>query len=179
MHKIILKESAYMRTNNRRKSSISINTFISEFGENFSDHMKEKLMGLESRCFLSRKDVDYRLDIRHVEHIKYESPLDSGKREPSKKKEYVYGQLAVIDNKLYFSESCRENDEVMRSPEVSGIYEAIDNENMIADKKDGDLKKLDDNNIDYVTDRILSICPQTSQAYQNIVQGMISRSNSK
>jgi hypothetical protein len=38
------------------------------------------------------------------------------------------------------------------------------------------LKALNDDNIDYVVDSILKVCPQVSQKYISIVKGMISRS---
>jgi hypothetical protein len=167
-----------VRVNNRRKSSISMQQFISEFGENFSEHMKEKLMELESRSFCTRKEINYRVDLKHVEHIQYECACDTEGNPKSGQKEYAYGQFAVIEGILYFSESCLENVSVMESPVVRTIYNSLDSVGMITDK-DINMKKIDDSNIDYVIDSILAVCPQVSQEYLNITQGMLSRVKNK
>jgi hypothetical protein len=152
--------------------------FIKEFGEDFPEHVKERLMDLESRCFLTRKEIGYRFDLKHVEHLQYESA--SGTENPSapSSKEYCYGQFAVVDGKLYFSESCIENKVIMQSPVVSTIYSDLDSEGIISEE-DRNLKRINDNNIDFIVDSILSSCPQVSQSYMDIVKGMVSRSSIK
>ena len=44
-----------MKKNYKMKKTISMKMFVSELGENFSDHMKEKLLELDIRCVLTRK----------------------------------------------------------------------------------------------------------------------------
>lgn len=166
------------KTNHSRKSSVSIKTFIKEFGEDFSEHVKDRLMDLEDRCFLTRKEIVYRFDLKHVEHLKYEIVSDEAESATSCSKEYAYGQFIVLDGVLCFSDKCLENNEIMQSPKVSSIYNALDNEKIIVNEE-SNLKRLDDDNIDFVVDSILSSCPEVSQSYLDILQGMISRSNNK
>lgn len=168
----------YQRINHSRKSSISIKMFITEFGEEFSDHVKKRLMDLETRCFLTRKEIYYRFDLKHVEHLQYDSNIDAENHSEASSKEYAYGQFAVLEGNLYFSESCIENNEIMQSPMVSTIYNALDSEGIVFDEGTN-LKKLNENNIDYVVDSILSSCPQVSQSYIDIVEGMVSRANNR
>jgi hypothetical protein len=152
--------------------------FISEFGESFSEHMKEKLIELGSRSFCTRKEITHRVDLKHVEHIQYECACDSEGNIKSGRKEYSYGQFTVIDGVLYFSEGCLVSDTVMESPVVKAIYNSLESEKIIDDKA-ANMKKVDDRNIDYVVDSIIAECPQVSQEYLNITQGMISRSQNK
>lgn len=156
-----------MRINHIRKSSVSIKMFIAEFGEDFSQHIQERLMNLESRCFLTRKEIAYRFDLKHVEHLQYEIASNLEDSSAPQSKEYAYGQFVVLDGKLYFSESCLENNDIMQSPMVSIIYGALDSEGSVFDEG-RNLKRLDDNNIDFVVDSILSSCPQVSQSYLDI-----------
>jgi hypothetical protein len=160
----------------KKNSSMALNQFISEFGGNFSEFMKEKLMELDSRSFLTRKEVRSRFDLKHVEHIEYD--CDTTDSSNMLKKEYSYGQFEVIDDTLYFSEVCLESNQVMQSPMVNTIYNSLNADGSIFN--DGrNLKKVDDKNIGYIIDIILSACPQVSQAYLDIVKGMVSRSNDK
>nr|WP_246517101.1 hypothetical protein [Clostridium aciditolerans] len=153
------------------KKTISMKMFINEFGESFSKHMKKRLLELEVRCVLTRKEDSYRLDIKHVEHTQY--AFDNDHNNSTSQKEYVYGQLIVMDGALYYSESCIENDTVMQSPIVAVIYDDLDSEGMILDN-DNRAKKIDDNNIDYVIDTMLTVFPDVSQSYLNIIKEMIS-----
>lgn len=166
------------KTNHTRKSTISIKMFINEFGEDLSKHVKERLMDLESRCFLTRKNIPYRFDLKHVEHLQYEVDSDKEDLKKSSSKEYAYGQFVILEGKLYFSESCVENNEIMQADIVTTIYNDLDSEGTVFDEG-RNLKKLDDNNIDFVIDSILDACPQVSQAYLDIVKGMVSRSDNK
>lgn len=166
------------RGNYGRKSSISMKMFIKEFGENFSEHVKERLMDLEVRCFLTRKTVTYRFDLKHVEHLKYESAGNKGEFSGPSSKEYAYGQLVVLEGKLYFSEGCLENNEIIQSPNVNTIFNALDDEGTVFDEG-MNLRILDDSNIDFVVDSILSSCPEVSQSYLNIVHDMISLADNK
>jgi hypothetical protein len=176
---ILYERGLFMfRNNYGRKSTISIKMFIKEFGVSFTNHVKERLMDLEVRCFLTRKDIAYRFDLKHVEHLQY--GFDANVEDPAalSSKEYAYGQLVVLDEKLYFSESCLENEEIMQSPVVSTIYDALGSEGAVIDEG-RNLKRLDDNNIDFVVDSILFSCPEVSKSYLDIVQGMISRADNK
>jgi hypothetical protein len=150
--------------------------FVSEFGEDFSEHIKQKLLDLEVPCVLTRKDDTYILDLKHVEHTKHD--YYSEDKKDTLKKEYVYGQFIVIDGVLYFSEKCTETDEVVQSPIVSNIYNSLSNESVIYDS-DKKAKQVDDSNIDYIIDNILTVCPRVSQSYLNILQEMTSRSDDK
>ena len=61
-----------MKKNYKMKKTISLKMFIAEFGENFSDHMKKRLLELEVRCVLTRKEDSNKLDLKHVEHTQHE-----------------------------------------------------------------------------------------------------------
>lgn len=167
-----------MKMNYRRKSTISMKMFISEFGEEFPEHVKERLMDLEERCFLTRKDIAYRLDLKHVEHLQYEVAADMEVPSSRNSKEYSYGQLVVLEGQLYFSESCIESSEVMQSPMVNNIYDTLDSHGITFDEG-SNLKRITEENVDFVVDSILSSCPQVSQSYKEIVRGMVSRANNK
>lgn len=156
------------------KRTISVKQFISEFGENFSEHMKKKLLELEVRCVLRRKEETYRLNLKHVEHTQY----DCNSKDNSKvyQKEYAYCQFITIEGILYFSEKCTESSDVMQAPIVNEIYNALNSEDMVTEEGIN-AKKIDDSNIDYVIDTILTVCPPVTQGYLDIVEGMTSRSN--
>lgn len=160
-----------VKKNYKMKKTISMKMFIKEFGENFSEHMKNRLLEIDVRCVLTRKEASNILDIKHVEHTQYSSQDENDSN--ALKKEYVYGQLIVIEGALYYSETCIENDKVMQSPIVNVIYDNLSSKDMILD---GDIraKKIDDNNIDYVIDTMLTVFPDVSQSYLNIVKEMIS-----
>ncbi len=170
--------SPYQKINRTKKRSVSIKMFIEELGEDFSEHVKKRLMDLETRCFLTRKDIPYRFDLKHVEHIKFDCASDENDTSVIKSKEYAYGQFAVIDGSLYFSKDCIENNEIMQSPIVSNIYNLLDSEGIVFDEG-RNLKLLNENNIDHVIDMILAACPEVSQSYLDIVKGMTYRSNNK
>lgn len=155
-----------MRKRYNIKKTISMKQFISEFGDSFSDHMKKRLLDLEVRTVLKRTEDINILDLAHVEHPKY----NLGKSE----KEYLYAQFLVEGGILYFSEKCTENNKALTSPIVKTIYDNLDSKGMIS-TVDNNAKKVDDSNIDYVIDSILSVCPPVSQQYLDIVKGMIAR----
>lgn len=158
------------KKNYKLKKTISMKQFISEFGENFSDHLKERLMELEVRCVLTRENDENRLDLKHVEHTKFDCKFDNSKNE---KKEYTYGEFVVIDGVLYFSEKCVENSTVMQSPIVNTVYNSLSNDNSIV-FEDTSLKRVDDSNIDYVIDTMLTVYPEVSQRYIDILKHMTS-----
>lgn len=161
-----------MRKNYKMKKTISIKHFISEFGENFSEHIKKRLLELEVPSVLTRKQTSYILDLKHVEHTKYDCTLENNS---VVQKEYVYGQFIVMDGVLYFSKDCIEDDKVMKSPIVDKIYYSLDEKDMLYDN-DITAKKVDDSNIDFVIDTIFTVFPQVSQRYLDIVEEMMSHS---
>lgn len=166
-----------MKKNYNMKKTISMKRFISELGENFSKHMKNRLLDLEIRCVLTRKEDDeFRLDIKHVEHTKYPCSIENPTT--SDQKEYVYGQLIVVDGDLYFSETCTEGANIMESPVVRDLYHSLQSSSITFDTGCS-AKKLDDSNIDFVIDTIISVCPDISDSYRAIVGGMLSRSDKK
>ena len=161
-----------MKKNYNIKKTISMKQFVTEFGNTFSNHMKDRLLELELGCVLIRKEETYRLNLKHVEHIKYDSSLqDSGKG----MKENVYGQFIVIEEILYYAQSCTESKEVMQAPVVTKIYNGLSDEGMIS-VEGLNAKKIDDSNIDFVMDSILAVFPEVSKEYLNIVKGMLSLS---
>lgn len=155
-----------MRRNYKLKKTITMKKFIEEFSESFSEHMKKRLMELEVRTVLTRNEDKNILDIKHVEHTKYD--CDS----KDTKKEYVYGKLIVVENILYFADSCTDNAKVMQSPVVDTIYNSLDNTGMIL-YENVNCKKVDDSNIDFVVDSLLSECPDVSERYIKIVREML------
>lgn len=148
------------------KKTISMKQFVKEFEVSLSEHMKNRLLELEIRCVLTRKEENNKLDIKHVEHTKYdcspENALDTCL------KEYIFGQLIVLDNALYFSKSSVENDQTMQSPVVESIYDSLSSEEITSDMG-VNIKRIDDSNIDYVIDTMLEVFPPVSQEYKDIM----------
>ncbi|GAA0732566.1 hypothetical protein [Clostridium oceanicum] len=162
----------------KMKRTLSIKSFISQFGKSFSEHMKDRLSDLEVRSVLTRKDVKNQFDLKHVEHIKYDETTDSGS---SSEKEYSYGQFIVEDEVLYFSEKCLEDKQVKESPIVETIYNNLSGDDMISLEEPFECcaKKVDDSNIDYIVDTILTVFPDVSQKYLDIVKDMTYRAKNK
>lgn len=157
-----------MKKNYKMKKTISMKMFIAELGGSFSEHMKSKLMELDMRSVLTRKEESNILDLKHVEHTKHECQSNSEGTNAVCQKEYNYGQFLVIDDSLYFSESCVEDEKVVESPIVKEIYNNLTSETGVTET--GVVgKRLDDSNIDYVIDTLLTIFPQVSQEYTNII----------
>jgi hypothetical protein len=165
-----------MKKNYNVKKTISIKQFISEFGENISSHVKSRLQELEVRSVLTRNSTTINiLDIKHVEHTLYNCTSEDSSET---QKEYSFGQFIVKDSLLYFSESCVQSDQVMTSPIVAEIYKNLSSEDSIIEE-DCCGKKVTDTNIDYIIDSILTVCPEVSQRYLDIVAGMTSRADNK
>lgn len=157
-----------MKKNYRMKKTISMKMFIGEFGGAFSEHMKSKLMELDMRSVLTRKEESNILDLKHVEHTKHECVSNSEGIAKTCLKEFNYGQFLVIDGALYFSESYIENENVALSPIVSEIYNNLTSEiNTTETGVAG--KKVDDSNINYVIDTLLTVFPQVSKEYTSIM----------
>lgn len=162
-----------LRKNYNIKKTISVKQFISEFGKNFSEHMKKRLLELEVRCVLVRQEENYILQIHHVEHTVHDVNSKDGLKQV--KKEYAFGQFIVIEELLYFSEKCSESNTLVESPIVNTIFNTLDSETIICETG-ANAKQINDSNIDYIIDSILSVCPEVSKAYRDIVDGMLSRS---
>jgi hypothetical protein len=148
------------------KRTVSMKQFITELGGEFSKHIRQRLLELGERCVLTRKDESYVLDLRHIEHTKYKcNPQDDSSVD---RKEYAFGQFIVYEGQLYFSESCLENDEIMQASIVSSIYNSLKGEEMVLE---GDIrgKQINDDNIDYVVDNILTVCPEISPEHLAII----------
>ncbi|MFD3156852.1 hypothetical protein ACFIJ5_08335 [Haloimpatiens sp. FM7330] len=158
-----------MKKNYRIKRTISIKRLISDYGKDFSEDIKKRLLDLEVRCVLTRVQNDNKFDLKHVEHTKYDCV--SGNGSSKCKKEHVYGKFIVNDEMLYFSDECTESNEVMKVPLVNEIYNSLNSEEIILDE-DCRAKKVDDSNIDYIIDSILTVCPEVSQRYIDIVREM-------
>jgi len=165
-----------MNRNYKMKKTISVKQFVEEFGETFSEYIKKRLLELEVRSVLTRKEHACVLDIRHVEHLQHEVPCEDNEEVCTK--ENTFGQFIVTDGKLYFSESCIENDNVMKSHIVSEIYSSLDSDEMIC-YEGINAKLIDDRNIDYIINAILAECPEVSQSYLDIMSEMNLRAKSK
>ncbi|MCH4237994.1 MAG: hypothetical protein LKF87_06605 [Clostridium tyrobutyricum] len=179
-----------MRKNYRMKKTISVKMFISELGEKFSEHVKDRLMDLDIRCVLGRKDKNYIVDVKHVEHIKY--ACNEGDNSKVTEKEYVYGEFIVIQGVLYFSREFIKTPYVMQSDVANKIYDSLTSEEFVFNKNNEEdedenenkfedviLKKVDDTNIDFIIDSILEVCPNVSQKYLDIVKEMTSHAEIK
>lgn len=158
----------FAKKKHKIKKVISMKQFISEFGENFSEHIKQRLLELEVRCVLTRSEDENRVDLKHVEHTHYNCPENFGAASDVIQKEYVYGQFVVDDGRLYFSERCAEGDKIMQASIVDVIYASLNSE-CIAFDNGIRAKKIDDSNIDYIVDTILTVFPQVSDAYIEIM----------
>lgn len=162
-----------MKKNYNIKKTISLKHFISEFGENFSSHLKERLLDLEIRCVLVRHEETNILDLVHVEHIKY--PCVEKDSSATSSKEYNYATFIVQEGNLYLSECSADTSTIMESPTSRIIYDSLSFENSIR-YNEFNAKVIDDKNIDFVIDKILSSCSDVSDTYKKIVGGMLSRS---
>lgn len=157
-----------MKKNYKMKKTISMKMFITELGESFSEHMKKRLMELDIRSVLTRKEDSNVLDLKHVEHTKHECHCNPENPLETCEKEYDYGQFLVIDDSLYFSSSCIENDKVVQSPIVDEIYNTLFSETAVSESGSTG-KKIDDSNIDYLIDTLLTVFPQVSKEYISIM----------
>lgn len=150
----------------RVKKTVSVKQFITELGGELSGHIKKRLLELGERCVLTRREESYILDLRHIEHTKY----DCGSKEgtDANQKEYAFGQFIVHEDRLYFSKSCLENEDIMQSEIVNSIYDFLEGEEL---ELEGNVrgKLVTDNNIDYIADKILTVCPEISPEHLAII----------
>ncbi|QBD84141.1 hypothetical protein EQG73_01995 [Clostridium tetani] len=172
-----IKENFMARKNFKMKKTITMKRFIADLGENFSEKIKERLLELEIRTVLTRKEVENILDIKHVEHTKYDCPNTPKKSSTKSEKEFSYGRFIVINGDLYFAESCIENDTIMQCPVVDTIFNSLTSQQTVYE--DISAKKIDDSNIDYIIDTLLTACPEVSQRYIDIMEEVMSRSENK
>jgi hypothetical protein len=156
-----------MKKNYKMKRTISMKQFIVEFGEGLSKHMKQRLSELGERCILNRRDESHILDLRHVEHIKYECGCSSEGEAAVSMKEYAFGQFVVQEGQLYFSQSSVENEDIIQNSTIKGIYDSLENEEIEIDEIK--VKAVDDSNIDFIIDSILKVCPPVSAEHMAII----------
>lgn len=152
----------------RVKKTVSVKQFIAELGGELSAHIKKRLLELGERCVLTRRDESYILDLRHIEHTKY----DCGSKEgtDTNQKEYAFGQFIVHDGRLYFSKYCLENEDIMQSEIVDSIYDYLEGEELELELEGNIKGKLvTENNIDYIADKILTVCPEISPEHLAII----------
>ena len=156
----------FVKKNYKMKKTLSIKQFIAELGGDFTEHMKKRIMNLWPRCVLTRDNDRNVLDLKHVEHTKYDCAKGKGKA----KKEYVYGQLLINEGQLYFSNVCEEDDKTMKASMVDTIYDSLSSDDMYYyDEGDFLAKRVDDSNIDNVIDNIMRVCPPMSKKHLKII----------
>ncbi|MFL0268682.1 hypothetical protein [Candidatus Clostridium radicumherbarum] len=163
-----------MRRIYNMKKTLSMKQFIAEFGDNFSEHLKARLLELGERCVLTRKENNDRFNLKHIEHTTHECAVTSGTETKIMNKEYVYGQLVIHEGVVYFSEGCLESIDAVQAPIVDTIFKALNSEKIEVDEIAA--KVIEDGNIDYIIDTICTVCPSVSQAHLDIVNGMTYRS---
>ena len=156
-----------MKKNYKMKRTISIKQFVIEFGDGLSKHMKQRLLELGERCILNRRDESHILDLRHIEHLKYECSCSSEDESPASMKEYAFGQFVVQEGLVYFSQSSVENDDIVQNSTIKGIYDALDTEEIEIDEIK--VKAVNDSNIDFIIDNILKVCPPVSAEHMAII----------
>lgn len=155
-----------MKKSYKMKKTISIKQFVTEFGEDLSKHMNDKILELWPRCVLTRETNRKIFDIKHVEHTLHDCVEEDNSA--SAQKEYSYGQFIINDNVLYFSERSLESDTVMQMPVVDTIYDFLSSMEICLDEGYR-AKEIDDSNIDYVINSILEVCPAMSQAHIDMI----------
>ena len=152
------------------KKTISMKKFISEFGDTFSPHVKARLLELEMRSVLTRKEDMNILDLKHVEHTKYKKDGDVAS---SAGKEYAFGRFIAVDGDLYFSKNSTESDSIMQADKVTALYDSLENKEVILEEEFTG-KKIDDTNVDSFVDGMLSFFPEVSAKYAKILKEMMS-----
>jgi len=155
-----------LKKNYKLKKTISLRQFVAEFGDSLSKQMKTKLLELGPRCVLNRKEEANVLDLKHMEHIKHDNACSDSNE--VLKKEYIYGQFIMKDGAMYYSQKCATGLDSMEATCVENIYETIETET-IQLEEGVSAKRIDDSNIDYVVDSILSECPEVSAEHMAII----------
>ena len=167
-YRAIWKRGIIVKRIYKMKKTLSMKLFVDEFGEKLSKHMKKRLLELGPRCVLTRKEKSYILDIKHVEHGKYQCNTQAPDGNELNHKEYAFGQFIIHEGELYFSQSCIENCDIMQAPIVNAVYDAL-NSTVITLEEDITAKKVDDENIDFIVDSILKVCPEISEEHLAII----------
>lgn len=150
----------------KMKKTVSVKQFIAELRGEFSGHIRQRLLELGERCVLTRRDESYILDLRHIEHTKYDCSPKEGT--VANQKEYAFGQFIAYENQLYFSKCCLENEDIMQSEIVSSIYDSLEGGELELEENIRG-KLINDDNIDYITDGILTVCPEMSPEHLAII----------
>jgi len=150
----------------KMKKTVSVKQFITELKGEFSGHIRQRLLELGERCVLTRRDESYILDLRHIEHTKYNCSPGGGTA--ANQKEYAFGQFIAYENQLYFSKCCLENEDIMQSEIVSSIYDSLKGEELELEENVRG-KLIDDDNIDYIADEIFTVCPEMSPEHLAII----------
>lgn len=164
-----------LRKNYNIKKTISVKQFIAEFGKDFSDLVKKRLLEIEVRCVLVRQEENFILQIHHVEHTTHDVSSKDGTKQI--KKEFAFGQFIVVEELLYFTDKCSESNTLIQSPIVDTIFNTLTSEALVSETEvTVNAKLVDDSNIDYIIDSILTVCPEVTKEYSDIVDGMLSRS---
>ena len=148
------------------KKTISMKKFISEFGEDFTAHTKERLLELEIRTVLTRSEYPNILDIKHVEHTKYECCGEAESRE------LTFGRLIVNGGKLYFTGSETDSNTLMEAENVPDLYNSLKADEKIVDNGIS-AKEINEDNIDFFMDKMLDTIPEVSESYIKIIKEML------
>lgn len=141
--------------------------FIEDEGYDVSDYQKESLSRLNGVTITSSADHDNRVNILHKEH----PPYDTTKRDSKTgdivpcKKEYAYGHIIAKNGKLHLSERVTTNRDVMEHNVVKNVYLSLTSEEICDDIDNRHAKLVTDENVDFIVNRILSVCPATKSGY--------------
>ncbi|MEY7999861.1 hypothetical protein AB8U03_06580 [Clostridium sp. Mt-5] len=152
---------------------ITVKNTIKKFKTDTSEYVIKKLSQLDSKCYLQRKQSDYKFNIHQKENKKLNLPTGDGK--PCMRA-YVYGNLMFAQDNVYLSNKCINNSDALEHESYRAIYEtqynkfmkqleSMDNEeerqkfkeeNMIINDED-DMKgiKITDENVDEIVNSIL------------------------
>ncbi|CAB1245541.1 hypothetical protein ACFHWD_18880 [Clostridium sp. MT-14] len=165
---------------------ITVKNTIKKFKSDISEHVTEKLSELDSKCYLQRKQSDYKFNIHQKENKKLNLPTSDGKH---CMRAYVYGNLMFSESNIYLSNKCISNSEALEHDSYGAIYkkqydkfiEKMQNmpseyekqnfreQNMITDEED-DMEgiKITDENVDEIVDSILDNVLPLSPEYIKI-----------
>ncbi|MHC1719657.1 MAG: hypothetical protein AB9844_03015 [Clostridiaceae bacterium] len=167
---INMEMSANTRKRRNYTKTISMKKFISEFGLFFSGHMTEKLMNLELRTVLTRAENINVFIIKHVEHTKYPCLRNT---DNVLEKEFVFGQLVVIEDSLYFTKDFEVSESCMKCDSIDEVYNSLGKIEHILSTGEK-VKKVDDGNIDAFVAGLINCIPEVSDRYLQILKKMTS-----
>lgn len=165
---------------------ITVKNAIKKFKSDVSEHVSDKLSQLDSKCYLQRRQSDYKFNIHQKENKKLNLPTNDGK---CCMRAYVYGNLMFSEDNIYLSNKCINNSEALEHDSYGAIYkkqydkfiEKLQNmdseyerqnfkeQNMITDEEDGmEGIRITDENVDEIVDSILDNVLPLSQEYIKI-----------